>query len=311
MFLRIVAVIAAFFAGIIALFRRAGIREDLRWEDVAKPGAIAEVDGYRVHYVDRGAGPAMVFIHGFGGMGAMFDPMVERLERGHRCIVVDLKGFGYSERDARAGLSHSDQVRMIKALLDRVGVVRAVVVGHSMGGAVVQRFAAAYPEMVESAVLVASTTGEERATRFALPSFMVRPWLPLMSKLTAQVMLRAAFYDRHALTAEQRQTYLRPMRITGTRACLLAMMHDRTKDAPVDHARITMPVLLLNAAQDRVVPLRTARLIRKRIPQARLAVIEHAAHLLIVERPDECVRAVGDFLREAASGASTAAAAAS
>ena len=296
--------------GVLA-FKRFSLREDVEWRDAEKPGTVVDIDGYGVHYVERGSGPAMVLVHGFGGMTANWDQMMPALARDYRVIAMDLKGFGLSERNKGAGYSHTDQVSMIKALLDRLTVSRAVFAGHSMGGAVVQRFAATYPEMVESLVLFASAAGNEnRYSRFMLPRWMIRPLLPIFAKFTARALLNAGFRDKSVLTDEIRETYMLPTRIKGSMDGFFEITRDRRRDAPIEHARITCPVVLVNAAHDRLIPLMLARQIRGHIPQARLVVIENAAHMLIVERPDECVRAMRDFLKEsAARGAAVSAAA--
>lgn len=151
------------------LVHKAGIHEDLDWESVPKPGHLIDIDGYQVHYLDQGQGPAIVLIHGFGGQTYSYRHLIPMLARDHRVIAVDLKGYGYSERNAHAGLSHTAQVAMLKGLLDKLGVARATFVGHSMGGAVAQRFAVTYPDMADALILAASVSGEDRAhqTRFA------------------------------------------------------------------------------------------------------------------------------------------------
>ncbi len=290
---------AAAVAGAVAL-RRAGLREDLDWDLVEKPGRLMDIDGYRVHYVDEGSGPVIVLIHGLGGQTANYERLAPLLSVDQRVIAVDLKGFGYSERDADAGLSHTDQVAMLWQLLARLGVTRAAFVGHSMGGAVVQRFAVTHPEMVESLVLMASVAADEWQGRRMPPAFFVRPLLPVLANLVATRLLDAALYERSMFTPEMREETVRPMRIKGSLAGLLAMMRDRRSDPAIDLGAITMPVLLLYGAHDRVVPLNVAQGLRERIPQARLVVVDRAAHMLLVERPGECADAIRGFLRDAA-----------
>jgi pimeloyl-ACP methyl ester carboxylesterase len=289
----------------VALLRRARLREDLDWHDIEKPGRIVDIDGYGVHVVEQGAGPALLLVHGFGGQTFQYRHQLPYFARDHRVIAVDLKGFGYSERDADTGLSHTDQVAMLRALLDRLGVERAAVVGHSMGGAVAQRFAATHSAMVDALVLAASMPVDRRPRRAMVPGALLRPALPLLAPLAASRLLAASFYDAAHLTDDVREEYLRPARLRGSMDGLARMMRDARLDAPVDLARVTMPVLLLYGAHDPVAPLSTAQYIRERIPHARLTVIERAAHLLLEERPDECNRAISDFLREAL-GAETA-----
>lgn len=286
-------------AAAIAL-RRYRLTEDLDWEEAPKAGRIVEVDGYGVHVAERGEGPAMLLLHGFGGGTYHFDALAERLSRTHRTIAVDLKGFGYSERDASTGLSHSDQVAMLVGLLRELGVGRAVVVGHSMGGAIAQRLAAQHPELVEALVLIASAPADRRmARRVRVPGALVRPLLPALGRLAADRLLAASFYDRTRLTPELREEYLRPARIRGSMDGLMKMIRDAANDPPVDLSRITQPVLLLFGADDPVVPLEIATELRRGMPHARLVVIDRAAHLLQVERADECAAAIEEFLADA------------
>jgi pimeloyl-ACP methyl ester carboxylesterase len=302
-------VIATALVGGLILQRKLALREDLDWHDVEKPGEIAEIDGYGVHYVELGHGPVMMLVHGFGASTYSYRHLMPIFARDHRVIAVDLKGFGYSERDSGAGLSATDQVAMLKKLLDRNAVDRAVFIGHSMGGGVVRRFAATYPAMTEAIVLAASIAGEERIARAALPpTWLLKPVLPVLANLTASRLLKMMYYDRSKISDDVRDGYMRPVRLKGSMDGLLAMMRDRADDPPIDDAKITMPVLLLNGAADQVIPLSAAQRIREHIPHARLVVIEGAAHGLLEERPEDCARAISDFLRDSGVGVAAPAA---
>lgn len=299
--------------GSLLVARRLALPEDLDWDTAARPGRLIDIDGYRVHYVEEGAAtsggrPTLVLIHGFGGHTFSYRHIIHDLAADYRCIAVDLKGYGYSERRADAGLSHTDQVAMLARLLDRLGVDRAALVGHSMGGAVVQRFAAAHPDRVEALVLAAAVTGDEHAGRRPLSApVLLRPVLPILAGVAARGILRSSFYDPSRLTAEIREEYVRPVRIKGSMDGLLAMMRDSSeRDGPIDRSRITAPVLLLYGANDKIVPLTTARTLQQAIPHARLHVVDRAGHLLLEERPDECISAIRGFLADARVGSATA-----
>lgn len=298
---RVLLAIVSILSGVWFL-RRFGLKETIDWRDAGKPGRVVDIGGYGVHIVERGGGPrTMVLIHGFGASTFSWRELIPHFERDFRIIAVDLKGFGYSERAADAGLAAMDQIAMLRALLGQLGVSRAVVAGHSMGGGVAQRFAAAYPEMVEALILAASITGEERIARMRMPAWLVRPFAPLIGALTASRLLQLCYYDKSYLTPGVREGYMRPTRIRGSLDGLLAMMRDAEADPPIDAARITAPVLLLYGAHDRVVPLKSGQHIRERIPQARLVVIDRAAHNFIEERHEECAAAISDFLAETAA----------
>lgn len=295
--------LAALVGGAYIARSRARLIEDLRWADVPKPGRIIDVNGYGVHVVEAGEGPPMVLIHGFGGQTYSYRALMPLFARDHRVIAVDLKGYGYSERSVATGLSATDQVAMLHALLGKLGVDRAIFVGHSMGGGVVQRFAAMHPEMVEAAVLAASVdTERQRRVRNLAPGAILRPLLPYLGKFATNRILRASYHDDSLLTPEVADEYKRPGRIAGSMDGLFKMMQDYRNDGPIDFERITIPVLLLYAAQDRIVPLFVASGIRERIPQARLVVIDQAGHMLLEEKPAECERAIRDFLAAARTG---------
>ena len=97
---------------------------------------------------------------------------------------------------------------------------------------------------------------------------------------------------------------MRPVHLKGSMDGLMAMMSDAAdRDGPIDRSPITMPVLLLYGADDKIVPLSAARRLQEVIPHARLHVVDRAGHLLLEERPDECVRAIRGFLTDARTSA--------
>jgi pimeloyl-ACP methyl ester carboxylesterase len=305
---RTLAVLAAVSAAGVAyvISKRSPLRPELYWESIEKPGRIVDVDGYGVHCLELGSGPAIVLVHGFGGSTYSYRRLAPILAERHRTIAVDLKGFGYSQRDSHTGLSHTDQVTMLRGLLRELGVSSAVFVGHSMGGAVVQRFAATYPDMVDALVLAASVTGDERYRRAVPPPVIVKPMAAIIAALVSRRLLELSFYDPAHLTDELRDAYLRPIRIRGTIDGILRSGREAAGDPAFDRSRITMPTLLLYAAHDRVVPLKTAQHLRTLLPHARLVVVDKAAHLLLEEQPEVCAGAIEDFLREALRPGATA-----
>jgi pimeloyl-ACP methyl ester carboxylesterase len=122
-------------------------------------GRLAAIDGLRQHVVELGTGAGnelpIVLIHGAGcNLEDMRLALGDALAERHRVILVDRAGLGWSERAGR-GSAPAYQAALLCSLLDRLGAQRAIVVGHSWGGALAAAFALDYPERVAGAVLLA------------------------------------------------------------------------------------------------------------------------------------------------------------
>ncbi len=293
---KVIVVLAGAVAALFALDRIFGRREVIDWEDADKPGRIVDVDGLGVHVVEAGRGPAVILIHGFGGHTFSFRYLIPALAREHRVIALDLKGFGYTER-VDTDYSQTAQARLVVGLMDALGVEKASLVGHSMGGGVAMRVASTWPQRVESVVLAGSVSGD-RLPVFVIP-FVTRALLPIFARLLGRRLFRRSYYDRALATDAVREEYQKPARIRGSLDGLLQMMRHSRRDRLIDFERIAQPVLILWAAGERVLPGLILRRLRRRLPHAEVVMIERAGHLLLEERPEECHATIRRFLGRA------------
>ncbi|GAA0938296.1 alpha/beta hydrolase [Pseudonocardia zijingensis] len=119
-------------------------------------GPTLVVDGEQLHVTHDGPrdAPALVLVHGFSASGRSWDQVVPALARTHRVIRVDLLGHGSSAKPAGGDYAIAAQGRRVGAVLDRLGVDRAVVVGHSTGGSVATALAEQRRDIVDALVLV-------------------------------------------------------------------------------------------------------------------------------------------------------------
>jgi pimeloyl-ACP methyl ester carboxylesterase len=111
-------------------------------------GAFVEVEGTRLHYVDKGEGVPVVLVHGASGnMRDYANSILDDLARTHRVIAFDRPGHGWSERSGIDDIHDpAVQARLINAAVRKLGVGRHVLVGHSWGGAVAMAYALDYPD---------------------------------------------------------------------------------------------------------------------------------------------------------------------
>ena len=142
-------------------------------------GSFIEVDGVRLHYLDRGEGSAIVLLHGNGAFAEDFaiSTVLDRLAGHHRVVAFDRPGFGYSERPRSKVWTPRAQAALLHAAIQQLGVEQAVVVGHSFGTLVALALALDYPQSVRSLVLL---SGYYFPTARADVAFFSPPAIPVL-----------------------------------------------------------------------------------------------------------------------------------
>jgi pimeloyl-ACP methyl ester carboxylesterase len=146
-------------------------------------GRFVEVPGARLHVrefgSDAGSGPAVLLIHGLGGQTAHFDyGVADYLAQHHRVVVVDRPGSGHSTRAASAAADVSTQAANLAALIDRLGLGRPTVAGHSLGGAIALTLALEHPGKVGALALVAPLTHVQASAPEVFKALAIEsPWL--------------------------------------------------------------------------------------------------------------------------------------
>lgn len=135
-------------------------------ERLAPPiGRFVEVDGNRIHYVDEGEGRPILFVHGLGAqLRQLRYPLFSRLG-GYRLVALDRPGSGYSTRAAGSGGRLSEQAALIAAFIERLGLEKPLVVGHSLGGAVALTLAVEHPQAISGMALLSPLTHLETEVR--------------------------------------------------------------------------------------------------------------------------------------------------
>jgi len=258
------------------------------------PGTLLAVGAHPVHVVERGSGPPLVLIHGFAG--STFDweeHVLEPLARNHRVVALDLFGMGFSARDDAMpyGLEvWSDQVA---GTLDALGISRATIAGHSMGGAVAAAFAVAHPERVERLVLVAPLVpvrDEDRTLFFRILGIpgAGEALLGWYDHLPALPGFSEAYHAR------ARQAF----RIRGTRRALLRWVREGyDRDALGDtYRRLGVPTLVIAGRGDDIVPWPAVERAAMGIDGALVLPLDGAGHWLLRDVPERVVDAMRRFL---------------
>ncbi|HEY8755576.1 MAG TPA: alpha/beta fold hydrolase [Candidatus Dormibacteraeota bacterium] len=239
--------------------------------------------------LDTGSGPALLLLHGWGARKELMAPIAERLQ-GFRTIVPDLPGFGATPAPPQAW-GVGEYAAWVIALLDRLGVERAHIVGHSNGGRVAIALAAAHPARVGRLVLTDSAGIRPRhglVSRWRVATFKlvraVSRWSWLPRALRDEAARRAALRGSEDYRAA-----------SGTvRASMVRLVN---ADLRPELSRLTVSTLLIWGGKDQETPLRDGRLMERLIPDSGLVVFDGCGHFAYAEEPDRFCRIVDVFLR--------------
>ncbi len=256
---------------------------------------VLNVEGLKIHYLQKGEGPDLVFIHGLGSSTTGWE-FQEGLASNYRMLTYDVRGHGKSDKPPgpySVQLFAKDLARLLKTL----GIKNANIVGISMGGWIAFQFAVDHPNMVNTLTIINSwadmipkTWGEKfsvfrRLVIFKL--FSMRKIGEILSKglfiKPEQEEIRNAFVEEWA---------------KNDKPSYMASMRGAIGWSVVDHLEeIKCPVLVVAADKD-YSPLKTKEEYANRLPNARLEVIEDSRHATPVEKPEEFNRVLAKFLAE-------------
>jgi haloalkane dehalogenase len=265
----------------------------------------------RIHYVDEGQGEPIVFVHGTPSWSFEFRHLLRGLAATHRCIALDLLGFGLSERPRDFAYTPEAHARVVEEFLLRLNLPRFTLVVHDFGGPIALPFAERYPERVARLVVLNSFMWPldedrelRRSARFAA-SFLGRALYRLLNA-SLRWLMPYAYGDRRRLTPAIHAQYLAPFRATpdarvrvlwqlaqallGSRSHYAALWAERARLAPI-------PALVIWGMADRALPPRLLPRWLEALPQARAIQLARAGHWPQEEEPERVLAEISAFLR--------------
>ncbi len=279
-------------------------RAELEARYLAAPTDYVEAAGVRLHVRDTGPrdAPAVVMLHGFGSSLHTWEPWAQTLSATHRVIRFDLPGFGLTGADPTSDYTDARTVAVLGALLDRLGVARASVIGNSLGGKIAWMFAVAHPERVDKLVLVSPDGFASRGFEYGKQSKV--PWmLRLLPYVLPRPLLRAslapAYADPSRLTEDVVTRYADMMLAPGVRRAIVARTGQVLLQDPVPLLqRVTAPTLILWGRRDAMIPFANSADYLRALPDARLVELPDLGHVPQEEAPERSIEEVARFLRQ-------------
>lgn len=271
-----------------------------------------EVDlhGHRAIYREAGQGPTVVLIHGMINSSRHWEGVASRLAERHRVIAPDLIGHGDSATP-RGDYSLGAHAASIRDLLTVIGVERATIVGHSLGGGVAMQFFYQFPQRTERLVLISSgglgpevspllrgaaLPGASQLLRLAAHRHLVTGLAATGARLKASGRQQGVYLEAVARA-------LRPLQDPGSRQAFLETLRavidvrgQRVSARDRLYLLGEMPTLIVWGERDRTIPLEHGRETHAAVPHSRFETLPRAAHFPPLEDPEGLAAVLADFL---------------
>jgi pimeloyl-ACP methyl ester carboxylesterase len=269
-------------------------------------GKFVEVDGVRLHYVDRGNGEPVVLLHGNGSMIQDFETsgLIDLAAKSYRVIAFDRPGYGHSNRPRSTLWTANAQAKLIRRAMGQLGVNRAVILGHSWGASVAVALALHHTEVVRGLVLasgyyypsvrsdVVTTSGPAipilgDVLRYTISPILGRAIWPLILRKIFGPSPTPAKFDGFPVAMA-----LRPSTIRASAAEAALMIPDAFA-ACGHYGAMNMPVAIIAGEEDKIVNIegQSARLHRD-IPQSTFDHVPGAGHMIHQTAPDRVMAAI-------------------
>lgn len=253
----------------------------------------AEVNGQRISYEVQGEGEPLVLVMGLGVDRVGWLPQLRVLTEHHQVVVFDNRDVGRSTR-AEQPYEISDMADDLLGLVDEIGLDTFHLVGMSMGGAIAQHAALKAPERIRTLTLIVTYA-------YGAPD-RPRIWAPMLRQMPREWRLDFLLMMVHS------QEFAESDFLPVVRQAMLDYPYQQEVDAFIRQIEaagrhdvrdrvgsLTMPVQVIGAEQDMMVPVWKSKELAALIPGAELHILEGAGHAVNLERVDELNRMILEF----------------
>ena len=320
--LKTLAAILGLLVAVILFFTLLAALRETKTRQEAAPSTGRFVQAGDVELFIQEMGPAdgqvILFVHGTAAWSGLWrETMTPLAEAGYRCIAIDIPPFGYSERPSIPSYGNADQAKRIVALLDTLGIERAILLGHSFGGGATMETALMIPDRIDALVLadvgglnlnLQPAPGSQ--TPSAIEIFLGTPSVrnPILTAtatnpLFTKTLISAMVLDPADATEEKVNILQEPLVLQGAtdtlgdwlKAVLGPQEISLTSD-PANYQRLTMPALIIWGDSDAVIPLKEGEYLQSILPDAELVLMEGVNHIPHVEDQERFIEVVLGFL---------------
>lgn len=265
----------------------------------------AKVNDIEIYYETSGSGQALVLISGLGYPLWQWHRMIPILAEHFRVIAFDNRGVGQTDKPSgpyTAQMLAADTAGLLEAL----GVEKAVVMGHSMGGFIAQAMALDFPEKVGKLVLCSTNFGGPRHAPITAEAWAVLsdttsdPLTRFTNGLKVSTAPGWAESHPNEVQAWVQWRIANPLDLAGYQSQIAIGLGLVAEAASFENKlpNVGVPALVLFGAHDKVVPPANAGLLAAKLPDAKIVILPDAGHFFPIETPEAASQAVIDFAKQ-------------
>jgi 3-oxoadipate enol-lactonase len=256
----------------------------------------AEVNGVNLYYETYGKGEAVVFLNGILANTASWMYQTPIFSKQYQVLLFDFRGQGKSQKDF---IDHSMTVHAedLKALLGRLGIGKAHLVGISYGAEVALMFAVKYPKLVKSLVVACATSYVDPAVKAKAERWLIAARLR-SGRYLFEMVYPDVFSDKFILEKWDLVSSTAPFYDTSVDVDAFAGLLKSFLQLNITSSlsKIKAPTLVIAAEDDKIKPLRYSEIIHNEIAESVLVEIKGTGHTVTLEKPDEFNRLAFDFV---------------
>ena len=269
-----------------------------------------DIDGSPVRYLDSGAGPPLLLLHGLGHSSTAWRRVMGALSRDRRVIAPDLPGFGGSPAAVGSPAAHYGEpeyfASLIARFIDLIGLAPCDAIGHSAGALALLLVAEREPRLFHRIVLVDPAGFSRMPAKplaLAAAGFSSLLMRVARSRAVRRMLYSTAFYDPRMVDEETVDELMSRENTPAAQAFVrqaFQRYYDYCTRLDAFHEGLrpfTLPTLIVWGRDDRLFNVRDADVARRVLPHARIEVFDRCGHCPQIECPDRFVAAVEEFLK--------------
>jgi pimeloyl-ACP methyl ester carboxylesterase len=267
-------------------------------------GQFVSVNGQRLHYVSKGLGRPVVFIHGNPGSHQDYSMgLLGRVAQSYRAFAFDRPGHGYSERPNGADATVEVQACLLREALHKLSIEKPLLVGHSWGGALALAAALKYEDELSGLVLLAPAAYPSASNEWWtvvpripwLGNLLVKIFAPLIGRGIIKESLKEAYHPEQVQKDYMRSAAMLWTRPEQVKACAAddRSLNDSLKVLSERYADIRLPVVIVAGDSDLLLePKSQFHRLHQTIPGSELIVLQRTGHQIPQTRPQSVINAI-------------------